>query len=436
MPTRIGIAANARRAREARSGRSRRISIAYLLLILPSLVWSQIGTVLGQDGFRGFLDSLWPDAEKLGISRQVFTAALKDLAPDLTLTDLVLPGREKSEPRGQAEFTRPPQDYLNASSLARLAEQGRALAAKHADVLKRIEAEIGVEGPAVLAIWGRETAFGTYKLPYDAIRVLATQAYFGRRKEQFRGEFLLAIKMLQDGTPRERLRSSWAGAMGLTQFLPSEIVQYGVDFDHDGKVDLFNSVPDALASAAKQLKEKGWVTGLKWGFEVKRAPGSDCALEGPLNGRPVAEWVKLGYAPVRGGAFSANVQSVEAYLMQPAGTYGPVFLATENFKVIRRYNTSDLYALYVGNLADRIAGLGDFVTNWAEPKQLPTRDIADIQTHLQKAGFAIEKVDGKIGSATRSQIGAYQNKNKLVADCWPTAELLMQMRGTPVLAKP
>ncbi len=393
-------------------------------LTSPSAVSAQ-----AQDGFRGFLQALWPDAQRLGITRPVFDDALKDLVPDLTLPDLILPGRENSAPKGQAEFTRPPQDYLNKAMLERLAGQGRVLAVKHTDSLKQIEVEIGVDGNAVLAIWGRETAFGTYKLPHDAIRVLATQAYFGRRKETFRTELLAALRLLQSGTPRATMKASWAGAMGLTQFMPSEFATHGYDLDKDGKVDLFGSVPDALASAAKQLKNKGWVLGLPWGFEVRRPTKADCALEGPNNGRPISDWVKLGYVRASGRPFSPEHLAVEAYLMQPAGTYGPVFLVTENFKVIRRYNTSDLYALFVGNLTDRIGGRGDFMTPWAEPKMLATRDIEEIQRLLLKSGQTVDKIDGKIGSGTRQQIGAYQNGAKLTADCWPTEALLKQMRA-------
>lgn len=388
-----------------------------------------VSPVQAQDGFRDFLQALWPDAQKLGITKPVFDAAVRDLAPDLGLPDLIVPGRQKAEPRGQAEFTRPPQDYVNKSTLAKLADQGRALAIKHVDALRRIEKEIGVDRHVVLAIWGRETAYGTYKLPHDAIRVLATQAYFGRRKEMFREELLHALKMLQDGIPRERMRASWAGAMGLTQFMPTEFEKHGIDMDGDGQVDLFNSVPDALASAARQLKEKGWVTGLSWGFEVRRPAGADCALEGPTSERPISAWASLGYARAAGRSFSEPQLAATAYLMQPAGTYGPVFLVTENFKVFRRYNMSDLYALFVGNLADRIAGGGDFEAPWSDPRQLATRDIEEIQRHLKTSGEPVEKIDGKIGSGTRQQIGNYQNRNKLKADCWPTAELLQQMRG-------
>jgi len=392
-------------------------------------MFASLTPLSAQDNFRGFLESLWPDAEKLGITRAVFDAALRDIAPDLSLPDLIIPGREKTEPRGQAEFTKPPQSYLSASLLGRLAEQGKALATKHAETLRRIETEIGVDRNAIIAIWGRETAYGTYKLPHDAIRVLATQAYFGRRKETFRPELLHALKLIQDGTPREVMRSSWAGAMGLTQFMPSEFSAHGMDMDRDGKVDLFTSVPDALASAAQQLKSKGWVTGLPWGYEMRRPSSADCALEGPNNARPLSDWIKLGYVRAFGRPIPARNMAADAYLMQPAGTYGPIFLVTENFKVFRRYNMSDLYALFVGHLADRIGGAGDFEAPWTEPSMLTTREIEEVQRRLQAHGEPIDQIDGKIGSATRAHIGAYQNSRRIKADCWPTSDLLRHMRA-------
>ena len=162
-----------------------------------------------------------------------------------------------------------PGQYLKEKTFDRLAARGKQLAAQYRDTLARIEKEIGVPGNVVLAIWGRETDFGGERQPYDAIRVLATQGFTGKRKDFFRNEFLHALKMLQDGVPRSELRSSWGGAMGLTQFLPSEYYKYAVDFDGDGKADIFHSVPDALASAAKQLAGKGWQTGGPWGIEVR-----------------------------------------------------------------------------------------------------------------------------------------------------------------------
>ena len=166
-----------------------------------------------------------------------------------------------------------PGQYLREASFERLAARGKELAAQYRDTLARIEKEIGVPGNVVLAIWARETDYGGYKLPLDAMRTLATQAYIGKRKDFFRNEFLHALKMLQDGVPRADMRSSWGGAVGLTQFLPSEFYKYAVDFDGDGRPDIWHSVPDALASAAKQLAGKGWQPGSGLGLRGARAAG-------------------------------------------------------------------------------------------------------------------------------------------------------------------
>ena len=148
----------------------------------------------------------------------------------------------------------------------------------------------------VLAIWGRETDYGRYTLPYDGLRVLATQAYVGRRKDQYRTEFILALKMIGDGeVTRKDMRSSWAGATGLTQFLPSEFYKHGVDFDGDGRVDIWHSVPDALASAAQQLVNKGWQPGVRWAYEVRAPANADCTQGVPEVTKPIGEWLRAGF---------------------------------------------------------------------------------------------------------------------------------------------
>ena len=217
--------------------------------------------------------------------------------------------------------------------------------------------------------------------PHDAIRVLATQAYVGKRKDFFRNEFLHALKMLQDGVPRADLRSSWGGAMGLTQFLPSEFYKYAVDFDGDGRADIWHSVPDALASAAKQLAGKGWQAGKPWAIEVRVPQNVDCTDRRARASRmPVAEWLKRGYVPTYGRKLSAVELAAEASLLLPEGTYGPAFLTPKNYYVLKDYNYSDLYVLFVGHLSDRIAGGRPFQTPWSKNAQLKTsggRDDAE-----------------------------------------------------------
>jgi lytic murein transglycosylase len=395
-----------------------------------ALVGSLLATdALAKASFEAFLAALRPDAVARGIAGATFDRETSGLAPDLTLPDLVHPGRPDAAPKGQAEFTVAPQDYVSSKRIAALMSEGRALARKHAGPLAKIESQIGVDASAVLAIWGRETAFGKYKPRHDAIRALATQAFAGRRKDLFRDELLHALKLIDDGRlKRAEMRASWAGAMGLTQFMPSEFYASTVDLDGDGRIDLFGSVPDALGSAATQLKQKGWIAKLPWGIEVRPGPKVDCANEGPGNARPLGEWARLGVVRVDGRPLDPAHHAATAYMMSPGGTYGPQFLVTENFKVLRAYNTSDLYATFVGHLADRIAGGKDFVTPWAAIRQLEPAGILEVQSHLDKNGFAIAKLDGRIGSETRLKIGLYQRAKGLGVDCWPSSGLLAAMR--------
>jgi lytic murein transglycosylase len=397
--------------------------------------------------FHRFIEALWPDASALGVSRATFDQAFRGVELDLSLPDLVLPGRgqeakgqeAKGEEakglavKGQAEFTKTPAEYLNIPYLTKLSEQGRALMVEHAPALAKIERELGVDRQVVLAIWGRETAFGAHRSPHYAIKVLAAQAYTGRRKEMFRTELLYALKMLQDGVrTRDTLLSSWAGAMGLTQFMPSEYYTLAYDLDGDGRKDIWTSVPDALGSAANQLRAKGWVPGQAWGFEVRLPKAMSCLLEGPENIRPLREWAALGVMRTGASPFPTAALDAPAFILTPAGAYGPAFLALENFLVIKRYNMSDLYAIFVGSLADRIAGGGDFEAPWLPVRQLSERGIEEIQQRLQAVGHGVSKIDGKAGMNTRSLIGAYQQANRLKIDCWPAEALLTHLRAHAV----
>ena len=376
--------------------------------------------------FDAFLQSTWPAAQQLGVSRATFDNAVRGLEPDLKLPDLVIAGRVDKAPE-QAEFVLTPSQYLKEGTFDRMAAQGRKLAAEHRDTLTRIEREIGVPGNVLLAIWGRETDYGRYALPYDAIRVLATQAYTGRRKDLFRIEFVHALKMLQDGVPRTKLRSSWGGAMGMTQFLPSEFYKYATDFDGDGRVDIWGSIPDALASAAKQLAGKGWRPGEPWAIEVRVPAQTDCTIAEPSQVMPVADWLARGFIPAHGKRPTPNEMKVEASLLLPEGTYGPGFLTAKNYFVIKEYNFSDLYVLYVGHLADRIAGARAFETPWSKTEQLRSKDVEAMQRRLTAFGFYKDKVDGKAGMLTRSALGAFQKARGLNVDCWPSADVLRRM---------
>jgi lytic murein transglycosylase len=380
-------------------------------------------------GFRKWVQDLWPDAQALGVSRRTFEDATRSLEPDLSLPDLDLPGREGTPPRGQAEFVQTPADYIKESTITRLAEQGRKLAAEHARTLAAIEQKFGVPGNVLLAIWGRETDFGNYRLPKNAITVLATQGYYGRRKDMFRQELLYALKMLEEHhITLTEMRSSWGGAMGLTQFLPSEFYKYAVDFDGDGKKDIWHSVPDALASAAQQLVGKGWQRGVHWAYEVRVAPGTDCTIGVPEVTRPVGEWMKQGFTLAYGRQPDPKELGEPASLLLPEGIYGPAFLTMRNYYVIKEYNFSDLYVLFVGHLSERINNPRPFETPWSKNSQLRTAEVESMQRMLSKLGLYKDKIDGKAGMQTRAAVGAYQKAHRLKLDCWPTGAVLEDMQ--------
>jgi lytic murein transglycosylase len=393
---------------------------------------ASLGMAAPNTAFSHWLEGLWPQAQSMGVSRKTFSTAIHGLEPDLKLPDLDLPGR-KEPPRGQAEFVQTPADYVREGTIARLAERGKQLAAEHRKTLAAIDEKFGVPPNVILAIWGRETAYGGHKLPHNAIRVLATQGYYGRRKEMFTQEFLYALKILEEGHIRlADMRSSWGGAMGLTQFLPSEFYKHGVDFDGDGKRNIWTSVPDALASAAQQLVNKGWQRGMHWAYEVRAPRDIDCTIGVPEHTMPVREWLQRGYAPARGRRPSQEEMSAPASLLQPEGTYGPSFLTLKNYYVLKDYNFSDLYVLFVGHLSERIGDPRGFETPWSKNTQLRANQVETMQSTLTKLGLYKDKIDGKAGMLTRSALGHYQKANRLKVDCWPTAEVLehMRMRGS------
>jgi lytic murein transglycosylase len=380
--------------------------------------------------FQRWLEGLWPEARALGVTRATFETATRGLEPDPSLPDLVIPGRVERPP-AQPEFVQTPADYVRERTIANLAAQGRKLNDQHRATLARIEQQYGVPPGIILAIWGRETAYGGHKLGHDAIRVLATQAWLGRRKDQFRQEFLLALKMLQEGhVARAKMRSSWAGAMGHTQFLPSDFYQHAVDFDGDGRRDIWNSVPDALASAASQLTGKGWQRGKRWAYEVRLTRPVDCTMAEPSVTQSIGEWLRRGLVPAYDRKLTREELAETASLLLPEGTYGPAFLTPRNYYVIKEYNFSDLYVLFVGHLSDRIGDPRPFQTPWSKNTQLRSSEVEAMQRRLAELGLYRDKLDGKAGMLTRAALGAYQKANGLTVDCWPTSAVLDHMRST------
>ncbi len=404
--------------------------LAFVGALFSLLLSWPVAATVSQEGFKAFIASFRATALQNGIRPDVYDSVTRGLTPDFSLPDLDIPSRAGKQP-SQAEFVRTPGQYLNAKNLADLAAQGRKLYATHKAALAAIEKTYGIDPFILLALWGRETAFGTSNdSTHNALQVLATLSYAGNRKELFQKNFLYAIRMVQDGVIAAKdMKSSWAGAMGLTQFMPEDYYEYAVDQDGDGRKDIWHSVPDALASLANNLSHIGWDRTQPWGFEVRAPETVDCSL-GYLDIRkPVSEWAAMGIAPVKGEAFPRPASGWQASLLQPAGIYGPAFLTFQNFQVIREYNKSDLYALFVGDLADRIRGSGGFEHGWDPIVQIPTADVEFMQTRLTALGLYSDTIDGKAGGRTRSAAGAYQKRVGMPQTCWPTQTLIAHLRA-------
>lgn len=380
--------------------------------------------------FRNWLQNdLWPEARSRGISSQTFNAAFAGVSPNLKLPDLVMPG--ESAPRSgrqhQAEF-RAPSAYFN--HIGGVVSGGKARAARNASTLAAIEKRYGVPRGIVLAIWGRESGFGSAKIPHNAFEVLGTKAFLATRKRMFRAEVLAALEMVEKGhVAPAAMRSSWAGALGQPQFLPTSFMKHAVDFDGDGRADIWNSEADTLASIANYLAAYGWVAGRDWGFEVTVPGDVSCALEGPDQGRRISEWAAMGIARVGGKPFPAHEMQGEGFLMMPAGRHGPAFIVTPNFYRLKDYNESDLYALFVGHAGDRIMyGGSGFSAGWGEVGGLSRGDIAAMQRALIAQGFDVGGADGLAGFKTRRSIGIWQSRNGLAPTCFPDAGLVRRIR--------
>ena len=386
-----------------------------LRLARLALLGLALATPARADTFADWLASVRPAARAAGVTSQTFDSATAGLEPDPQVAALT---------KKQPEFNSPIGAYLARAVSAARISAGKAELAKAHDTLERIEQRYGVPAEIVVAVWGLESNFGASPGSKDVLRSLATLASIGYRPDYFSREFVTALGILQKGdVPRSDLRGSWAGAMGQTQFMPSSFEKYAVDFDGDGRRDIWRSLPDALASTANYLAKNGWRTGEPWGYEVIRPAGFDYApsrLSFP-------QWVKLGFRRADGGALPS---SGEGILFFPSGAAGPAFLATQNFAVLKTYNNSDAYALSVAHLADRMAGRPAFVSSWPmDEKPLPREARKEVQARLAKLGYSVDDFEGRISFALRDEIRKAQKRFGLLTDGNPDDALLAALRN-------
>jgi membrane-bound lytic murein transglycosylase B len=363
--------------------------------------------------FAKFLAKLWPDAQAKGVTRATFDAAFAGLTPD----PRVIAATQK-----QPEYGKPVGAYVNAVASTERIATGLAKAAEWADTFAAVEQRFAVERWIILGIWGIETSYGADKDRWDVIRSLATLAQAGYRDPYFRTELIVALKMMQEGQlRRDRIVGSWSGAMGQPQFMPSNFYDFAVRFSGDGWGDIWTNVPDVLASTANYLRKEGWNAQLPWGFEIVVPGGFDYGRSRASFG----EWAASGFKRADDRAFPA---AGEAILFFPTGASGPAFLVTENFVVLKRYNDSDVYALAVGHLADRIRGLGPIRAAWPpEDRQLSRDERIAVQRKLAELGYAVRDFEGHFDFELRDAIRAVQVQLGMRPDGHPTTALLARL---------
>ncbi|SEN18325.1 lytic murein transglycosylase [Loktanella fryxellensis] len=395
-----------------------------ILLLWPAMAFSQSrAAVEGQ--FRGWLDqAVWPRAAQTGVARPTFDAAFAGVTLNWDLPDLVPPGMAPTGGGGQAEFGAPGR-YFDRGGLDGAASVGRQMAQTHAATLAAVERATGVPGRIILGIWGRESGYGRAEIPHDVFQVLGTKGFMSTRAAYFTDELVAALQIAQAGAAPRGMKSSWAGALGQPQFMPSNYLAHAADGDGDGRADIWGSEADTIASIGTYLARHGWVPGRDWGFEVTLPATVSCTLEGPDQGRTIADWAAMGVNRVGGAAFPASEMPGVGFLMLPAGRTGPAFVVTPNFYALKEYNTSDVYALFVGHVGDRIQyGVSDFTAGWGAVDTLRRSDVAAAQRRLEGLGHDVGGADGLAGFKTRRSIGRWQAATGQAETCFPSAAVV------------
>lgn len=370
-------------------------------------------------GFARWLTGFYARARNKGISQSTLNRAFRNVQydPDVIRRD-----------RNQSEFTKTIWEYLDSAVSESRVRNGTRALRQNRRILDRIENKYGVDPEVVVAVWGLESSYGSYRGDKDVIRSLATLAYDGRRGAFFEAQLIAALQILQSGdvAPR-KMTGSWAGAMGHTQFIPTSYLAYAVDFTGDGKRDIWSENPtDALASTAAYLKRSGWVAGQPWGVEVRLPRNFNYSLASRRIQKSPSEWARLG---VVGQDGRPVVDHGRASILLPAGGNGAAFMIFKNFAVIERYNSADAYVIGVGHLSDRLKGGPEIQAKWPRgDRALTFGERKEMQRRLTRAGFDTKGVDGKIGPLTIAAIRNYQIANDLTPDGYASLQLLKHLR--------
>lgn len=400
---------------------SKLLLLIFPLLVFPGLVFSSAQGA-GNPDFVQWIAALYPEAQKEGISKTTWDTAFSDVTE--------IDARVLERANYQPEFTTEVWDYLDARVNPLSVEKGQKMGRYYSGTLADVEKKFGVQQSILLAIWSMESNYGAiFERPerlHYVPRALATLAYGDPKRQKFaRTQLFAALKILQAGDiKKEQLTGSWAGAMGHTQFIPTSYLAYGVDMDGNGRRDIWNSIPDALATAANLLHENGWRTGKTWGYEVILPPTGEKYNE---QTKTLTEWEQLGFK--RPGGRSYPWPNDNAVLKIMAGPDGPAFLMMKNFYVLKNYNNSDSYALAVGLLADRIAGWKGMVQSWPRPEgSLSIEEKIEIQERLKQHGHYSGEIDGFLGSGTKAAIRQFQKQGGMTEDGVPSRKLLKALR--------
>lgn len=389
--------------------------------LLTASTAGQQATHQPQQSFSSWRAALRSDALQQGISPQLFEQAFAGLTPDPEVL-----AADQSQP----EFSRPVWEYLDSAVSSWRVARGKALLAEHARTLSAIEARYQVDPSILVAVWGMESSFGRHTGNKNVIRSLATLAYEGRRNEFWRTQLIAALQILQEGDISiSDMQGSWAGAMGQTQFIPSTYRQYAVDFDGNGRRDIWHSSADALASAANYLHASGWQHQQPWGFAVQLpGQGFDYALADGQQDKTIQQWRALGIRS-RDTIDLDNLAEQPASLFLPSGHQGPAYLLLSNFRSILKYNNSTAYALAIGLLSDALQGNYHVQATWPKHERMLSRtERVELQALLNQLGFESGQADGIIGVNTRRAVRRFQQTQGLPADGYANESLLNKLR--------